>query len=324
MMAGRVSVIMTAHNAAAFIRAAIDSALSQSYRDLEVIVCNNGSTDETGSIIDAYRDTRVRSFHQSNLGPAQGRNAAIERSTGEWLAILDADDYWLPRKLEIQIPILDQDPLCGLVYCDAFRCDVAGTIYSRFSSDVEFARGNIFLPLVYEACVSAHSTFIYRASALREVGLFNTNYSICQDYDLLLRVASRFKVDFTPQPLVVYREHCGGTSKNLRKVAAEDRAILQDCLERFPELATTAACTIRRKHFVLTAKSAYADILDKRWLTAASSLLAALWASRRDLVGVAATLHTYFWRRLVVRRLRHWKVRLAHATDVIHPPASSM
>jgi glycosyltransferase involved in cell wall biosynthesis len=121
----RVSAIIPVHDGAATVAEAIDSALGQSWRDLEVIVADDGSTDGTRAILERYGD-RIRIVVQPNRGPAAARNAAVRIAAGEYLAFLDADDHWLPAMIDRAAAVLDSAPECPLVYTDLSVVDSRG------------------------------------------------------------------------------------------------------------------------------------------------------------------------------------------------------
>mgnify|MGYP001146457269 FL=1 len=108
-----VSVVIPAYNAELYIKHAIDSILCQSHSDLEVIIVNDGSTDNTQAIVMSFTDPRVRLVNKTNGGMSSARNAGVDQAKGEYLAFLDADDYWMPDKLEKQISLLNKKPNIG-------------------------------------------------------------------------------------------------------------------------------------------------------------------------------------------------------------------
>src|SRR5436190_9018266 len=117
-----VSVVIPTYNYARYLGAAIDSALQQTHAPLEVIVVDDGSTDDTPRLLDGYGD-RIRVIRQKNSGVAAARNAGVREARGELIAFLDSDDLWKPRKLELQIARFEADPGLGLVHCGAETLD---------------------------------------------------------------------------------------------------------------------------------------------------------------------------------------------------------
>src|SRR4030042_1812239 len=121
----KVSVIIPTYNRAHFILEAIQSVLAQTYADYEIIVVDDGSTDNTKDVLRTYGD-KLKYFYQNNRGPAAARNLAISKSEGEYIAFLDSDDVWMPNRLEVQVPVLDDNPDLAFICSDARVVDSRG------------------------------------------------------------------------------------------------------------------------------------------------------------------------------------------------------
>ena len=231
----QVSVVIPTHNRSKLIKETIESVLSQTYKEFEIIVVDNGSTDDTREVVCSIDDERIRYYYQENTGsPTKPRNRGIQLAKGKYIAFLDSDDLWLPEKLEKQIPILDNHPEVGLVYSDAYKVD-SGEIIGRVFEDVKPCRGNIFPELFLGNFISC-LTVVVRKTVLDKVGIFNPDFAIAQDYDLFLRIARFFKVEYVDLPLAKYRVHPGNLSRNSSLVFREQFEILEKCLKRYPEL----------------------------------------------------------------------------------------
>lgn len=202
-----VSVVIPNHNYAHYVGAAIDSVLAQTHPNVEVVVVDNGSTDGSLETLRAYED-RCRIVAQDNLGQSGGRNRGILESNGAFIAFLDADDVWLPTKLEAQLACFAQRPRTGLVYCGLIETNAAlvstGTVEPLFRGDVLDA----FAAHPGRAIVvGGESTAVVRREALARVGLFEPTLSISAGWDLWRRIATYFEVDFVASSLVRYRQH---------------------------------------------------------------------------------------------------------------------
>jgi glycosyltransferase involved in cell wall biosynthesis len=130
-MTPRVSIIVPAYNAAAYLPYAIDSVLAQTYQDWEIVIVDDGSTDNTRAVVDAYRSRlrdRLQYIFQPNRGVSAARNHGIRAARGEFIALLDADDVWLPQRLELGVNALDADPAVGLVHSRVARIDTKGSV----------------------------------------------------------------------------------------------------------------------------------------------------------------------------------------------------
>ena len=189
-----VSIIMNVRNGAAFLRDALNSVMAQTFQDWELIVWDDCSTDDSAKIVAEYRDPRIRYYlspDDTPLGPA--RNAAIRKATGEWLAFLDQDDIWLPRKLEQQMALAGDG--VGIIYGRTVMFDVRGN-RRDYDYGHEFSplpEGNIFTQLFSEACFIAMSSAVLRRSAVDEVGGIPDNIQVVPDYYLYIAIARRYR-----------------------------------------------------------------------------------------------------------------------------------
>ena len=209
----QVSVIIPTYNRAAMVRRAIDSALAQSYAAIEVIVVDDGSTDQTPQIVAAVSDPRVRYLRRDeNRGAQVARNAGIAAATGQYLAFLDSDDEWHQEKIARQAALLDRSPDdVGLVYCGIRRIDQDG----RPTHDHKPRhRGNVFEDLLLHNVIGGMSVALIRASVFHTIGPFDERLRARQDLDMWLRIARHYRVDYVPEKLVTYHVHRGRTSEN--------------------------------------------------------------------------------------------------------------
>ena len=229
-----VSVVVTVFNGERFLANAIRSALEQSYRELEVIVVNDGSSDGSVRIAESFTaDPRIRIVEKPNGGAASARNRGAQQAAGSIIAFLDHDDEWSPQKLETQVPLLS-DPTVGVVGCHLAYVGPSGRMFGALSGeptdgrqqDIANAR---FMPF-------APSAMVMRAELLRELGGFDED--ICrrigpaEDFDFLSRVARRgFGVVLVPQVLGRYRIHLGAASFNRFFAMQEATRFLQARIE---------------------------------------------------------------------------------------------
>lgn len=200
----RVSVLIPTYNRADLVMRAVDSALAQTFRDVEIIVIDDGSTDETQQLFELPPE-KVRYISRPHSGlPAAARNTGLEFANGEYVALLDSDDEWLPEKLERQVRVLDDVPEVGLTCSNAF---VAGKDGLRYLGDRPSARGMLFGELLEENFVIG-STAVFRRDLLAETGSFceSPMFKVGEDYDLWLRMAALAHVSYEADPLAVYRD----------------------------------------------------------------------------------------------------------------------
>ena len=152
---GLVSIMMPAYNAATYIALAIDSVLAQEYTSWELLVVDDGSTDQTGEIVSSFRNDRIRLIRQDNAGEASARNTALENMQGEYLAFLDADDLFTPEHLVTTVAYLKAHPECDAVYTDGYHINPSGELLPRLST----RRRGPFKGDLFEQLVRASDVF---------------------------------------------------------------------------------------------------------------------------------------------------------------------
>jgi glycosyltransferase involved in cell wall biosynthesis len=230
----QVSVIIPTFNCAALVKEAIESALAQTYRDFEVIVVDDGSDDDTTSVV-AQFGSDIHYLRQTNQGASAARNQGIAMSRGKYIAFLDADDVWKPNKLAEQIPVLERDSSIGLVYSDWAITSENGETKASQLKDLKPASGYVFDGLVQCGFILTSGTVV-RRSCLEDVGHFDKTLSIAQDYDLWLRICYRWKIELVNKVLVTKRDRNGNLSSNLVKTATERIALFDKALKNFTDM----------------------------------------------------------------------------------------
>jgi Glycosyltransferases involved in cell wall biogenesis len=238
-----VSVIIPAYNAAAAIAETIASAQEQTYQDLEILVVDDGSTDDTAAIVEeiAARDTRVRLLRQSNQGVASARNFAIRESRGSLLAPLDADDLWHPEKIARQISIMrERGPTVGLVYAWSSSIDEQGQII-RLPERVSLQEGSIFPFLIIRNLIGNGSVPLLRRTCVIAVGGYDPSLRArgcegCEDLLLYLTIAARYDVAVVPAFLIGYRKSAVSMSRNVEQMRRSRDLVIRTIRARHPEL----------------------------------------------------------------------------------------
>ena len=226
----RVTVLIPAYNAAATIEATLRSALDQTYRSIEVLVVDDGSTDGTADVVRGIQDDRLRLIEQANGGVAAARNRAIAEARGALLAPLDADDVWYPTKLAAQVERMEAGgPTMGMVYSWWVRIDEQGRI--RGSSFPCRAEGSVAPALLYANFIGNASVPLYRRDAVVEVGGYDTSLRArgaqgCEDWDLSLRVAARHATGMAPGHLIGYRQGMVTMSSDVATMARSYYAVV--------------------------------------------------------------------------------------------------
>lgn len=237
-----VSVIIPAFNAEIFIARTLESVLSQTYQNTEVLVVDDGSTDTTAEIVKsfAHKDSRVSLFHQSNAGVAAARNLAIEKSKGEYIAPIDADDIWYPQNLEKQVEYLIQsEQSVGVVYSWSLDINEKDLFTGGFyNSTIE---GEVYKTLIYKYFMGNASSSLIRRICFDRVGGYNCqlkaeNAQGCEDWELFLRIAEHYQFKVVPEFLVGYRQISSSMSCNYAEMAKSHSLIMADVRERHPEI----------------------------------------------------------------------------------------
>jgi len=235
-MSGKVSVVVTCYNYGGYLGECLDSVLSQSYSDLEIILVNDGSTDQTAEVARGFlKETRVRYIEQENAGQARAKNVGIGHSTGNFVAFLDADDAWEREKLEKQIPLFT-DPRIGVVYSLARYVDAEGRRVVLDQSHLSFHphAGNVTRQLFMDNFVPFSSSVV-RKEILDQARGFDERLKMGIDWDLWLRLSLSWAFGYVDDTLLVYRVgHPGQMSKNTEvRHRCVDR-IMASFLERYP------------------------------------------------------------------------------------------
>jgi glycosyltransferase involved in cell wall biosynthesis len=203
----RVSVVIPAYNAAKFIRRTIDSVLAQSFTNYELIVVDDGSTDETGRVVQSY-GSKVRYVRQANAGDGPARSAGIAAARGAWIAFLDHDDEWLPDKLKLQVDLLERNPdlrWCGANYylsCQGLRQPAGNPdeLTQRLAGRESF--DNFFTAVASEGCALVTTTMVVHRKVFEQVGVFDSCWALCADFDMWWRITYRYpRIGYLPQPL---------------------------------------------------------------------------------------------------------------------------
>lgn len=205
----RTSVIISSFNYAEYLPASIESALAQIDRDFELLIVDDGSTDDSAVTARAYSDPRVRVIVRPHCGLGAVRNAGMRAARGRYIAFLDADDLWVPNKLAAQCEVLDRSPDVGLVYTRFGVIDARGCVQSQGRSFLA-ARpsGAILRQLLESNVIGTPSTICFRRDLVEdEALLFDETRTHSEDWHFYLRVALRTRIRYIPRTLAYHRQH---------------------------------------------------------------------------------------------------------------------
>ena len=256
-MAPLVSVIIPTYNRVEMVRQALASVEAQTFRDFEIVVVDDGGTDDTFEALAADRELRVLR-HPHRRGVAAARNTGVTAARGEWLAFLDSDDLWLPDKLARQISWLERQP--ELLICQTEETWVRRGVRVNKPATHRQVAGRIFLPSLGRCMISPSAVMLHRR-LLNDHGAFDATLPAAEDYDLWLRLTWRYEVGLVNEPLVIKR---GGHPDQLSAQWGMDRFRIRALVKLLaePDLPEAYARAARQ---TLAAKCAiYAQGCDKR------------------------------------------------------------
>lgn len=221
----KVSVIIPAYNQAQFLEGAIRSVLCQTFRDYEIIVVDDGSTDNTPAVAEKFA-SQIRYIRQENKGLAGARNTGIRAAQGEWIGLLDSDDEWLPGYLEEMAELAEKNPEAVVFYCAAQGVDVDGKpLPQQFVAPV-LPPEQLHRALVRANCLIP-STILMRTAVVREAGYFDESLRSCEDWDLWLRLLPKQVFVGSAECLVKYRIHGSSLSTNPTGMQQAARAVIE-------------------------------------------------------------------------------------------------
>lgn len=250
-MTEKVSVVIPVLNYGRYVGAAIESALQQTLPPHEVIVVDDGSTDDTPGVLASFGH-RIIVLRTSHVGSPQARNLGAARATGDVLAFLDADDLWLPRKLERQIARLRERPAAGLVHCGVVDIDASGNELTTRLDGLEGWVSTDILLWNSTVILGGGSASIMTRKAFEDAGGWDPATQPSEDWDLFYRIARRYEVLFVPEILVKYRRHGGNQSLRLAKIARASLRIMDKTFASGdPEIAPLKRRAYGNLHSVL-------------------------------------------------------------------------
>ena len=229
-----VTAVIPAYNAERYLRDAIDSVLGQTFPGIEVIVVDDGSTDGTARIARSFGD-RVQYVHQENRGVSSARNRGVAMARGTFIAFLDADDVWLPNKIQAQLDLLSSVDGCVAVGCGLHVTDASLRIVeTRPALPGSYER---LLLMQSDGGVTSGSRLLARTDAIRQLGGCDTRMSTSADWDLVLRLFAVGHVDTVPDPLVLYREHGANMHRGIRTMERDMTLLVRKAMESGPGVA---------------------------------------------------------------------------------------
>lgn len=225
----KVSVVIPAYNAMTYLPDTLNSVLQQTFSDFEVLIIDDGSTDHIQAwVAQNITDPRVRLIAQANQGLSAARNTGIANAQGEYVAFLDADDLWEPTKLEVQVRYLDNNSAVGLVYNWIAVIDAQGKPTGKvWRGDIE---GDVLEEVLQRNIIDCPSVLV-RRKCFDDVGVFDRTLRSVEDWDMWIRIATRYNFGVTREALVYYRQHTSNMSKNWRVMEQAFHQVIEKSFE---------------------------------------------------------------------------------------------
>ena len=259
------SVNIPCFNSSRFISQTLRSVLDQTWRDFEIIIMDDGSTDDTREKVGAFHDSRIKYFYKANEGLSETRNKGIVASCGEYIAFLDHDDLWVPEKLKKQMAAFENDKDVGVVFADAYIFKDGKKEKATYFQRCGPRRGFIFDDLLLERSnFIPLSSVMMRRQVFDRVGHFKKEYKIGEEYELFLRAADKYRFDYIDEPLAIIRMHEGNFSNRKELFVKEALEILEFWKKERPELLATNMEKFLRKEAALFAEMANYHALNGR------------------------------------------------------------
>lgn len=199
-----VSVVIPTYNKAQYLKKAIESVLNQTYKAIEMIIIDDGSTDNTQQVVKSFNDPKIIYIWQKNKGPAAAKNTGIKKAQGKYIAFLDSDDLWLEEKLEKQLEFMEKNPEMSLLGTGCYEIDSQGKILGKKI----FPKKNENLQKIlirYNPFIQ--SSVLVKKEVFDKIKGYDENFSESEDYEFWLRVARYYKIANLPELLVMKRYH---------------------------------------------------------------------------------------------------------------------
>lgn len=256
-----IDVVIPSYNYGRFLQESIKSVLGQTFQDFHLFIIDDGSTDNTREVVSRYQllHSNIQYFFQENRGLPAARNTGLKLSTAPFIAFLDADDVWMPEKLEETLKPFYAQPNLGVVYTLIEMVDGWGNHIAQ-ERPCTPVRGDVFHQLLFNNSIAgSSSSVLVRRECIKKVGSFDESLPSCEDWDLWLRIARFFPFDYIAKPLVKIRIHEKNMHKDVERMVKGKLALMakvfrEDSWELAP-LRSSAFATI-----YLTVSRQYMDI----------------------------------------------------------------
>ncbi|MGA7938149.1 MAG: glycosyltransferase family A protein [Kovacikia sp.] len=228
----KVSVVIPSYNAMAYLPETVDSVITQTFTDFEVLIVNDGSSDNIVEWASQFKDPRIKLISQENQGVCVARNTGIVHAQGKYIAFLDADDLWDPTKLEKQVLCLDDSQSVGLVHTWMVLIDQHGNSTGRVM--ISDTTGKVWKQLAEKNTIACSSVMVRRC-CFEKVGMFAPILHAVEDWDMWIRIAAHYSFAVINEPLLLYRQHFSNSSKNWQAMEQAFHLVIERTFESKPK-----------------------------------------------------------------------------------------
>lgn len=240
----KVSVIIPTYNRSVLLKKAIISLQNQTYRNMEIIIVDDCSNDDTAEVIRNMKDERIRYIkHETNKGGSEARNTGIRHASGAYIGFLDSDDQWLPDKLEKQLAVFEGNPKAGVVYTGVKVVSETHLI----KEIIPQCKGNILPKLIEFNCIDTTSSIVVKKELLQEVNGFDSSLPSCQDWDLYIRLSKIAQFDYVKDSLVLFYQHSGERITSNNKSVVNGQMLIY---RKYRELAREQETEVFQKFII--------------------------------------------------------------------------
>lgn len=245
-----VSIIIVVYNGEKFIEQAIESVFNQTYKDIELIIVDDGSTDGTRDIIKSYQN--IKYIYEENRGQAVARNLGIEHSKGEYIAFLDADDLYVSDKIEKQVEVLEKNKDIDVVYNDLKVVDEKLNYLSTLKSEgIYVRRQDLLANVIYRQVVQGPVCIMLRRKCTKKVK-WNEELDYVNDYDYIINLLKYYNFKYLEEELYIYRRHGNNFSNNHDKTMEEEKKLIRSLgIEDIQEIVNESTFSDDDKRFLL-------------------------------------------------------------------------
>ena len=228
-----ISVIIPVYNGEKTIIETIESVLKQTFTDWELIIINDGSTDQTLDIVNRIQDSRIQVVSYPNAGLSASRNRGIAKARGEYISFIDADDLWTADKLEFQLKALEENPQAVLAYSWTDCIDESGQLRGPGSHST--VSGDVYATLLLNNFLENGSNPLIRTKVFTEVGGFDESLNSAEDWDMWLRLAARYPFVVVPFPHILYRVYRTSMSANVLRMEVACLRVIERAFMQAPD-----------------------------------------------------------------------------------------